>query len=161
MRQYEEAKASRKMQWEAGEIRSSIASFFFGFVTTIIITFFLSAMVKMVYEVPEYVLSLEENVKVSSSTTTTIFSVKQREAVTMDLEVFITFTLTTLTKMSLIIVGIEVNPGPTTMFLLDVPHEVETRNTPLTLVCNDGTLVGDITILSKYSNLFNDLVEPN
>ena len=117
-------------------------------------------MVKMVYKVPEHVLSLEENVKVSSSTTTATFSVKQREAVTMDLEVFITFTLTTLTKMSLIIAGIEVNPGPTTMFLLDVPHEVETSNTPLTLVCNDGILVGDITILSKYSSLLNNLVEP-
>ena len=149
------------MQGEAGEIRSSIASFFIDFVTAIIITFFLSAMVKMVYEVPEYVPSLEENVKVSSSTTTTTFSVKQRETVTMDLKVFITFTLTTLTKMLLIMAGIEVNPGPTTKFLLDVPHEVETSNTPLTLVCNDGTLVGDITILSKYSNLFNDLVEPN
>ena len=118
-------------------------------------------MVKMVYEVPEYVPSLQGNVKVSSSTTTTTFSVKQRETVTMDLQVFITFTLTTLTKMLLIMAGIEVNPGPTTKFLLDVPHEVETSNTPLTLVCNDGTLVGDITILSKYSNLFNDLVEPN
>ena len=110
--QYGEAKAGRKLQGEAGEIWNSVASFLFDIVTVIILAFFLSAIV-IVYEAPEYFPSMEENVEVFSSTTT--FSVKGREAVTMDLEMFVVFTLTNLTKMLLIMAGIEMNPGPTTI----------------------------------------------